>query len=138
MGIRATPAEIADFERKAMERGGTVHQPQSHIVPGPTFYVHDQMTEKEFMAAVVEFAEYRGWKVYHTYLSIRSKQGYPDLTMVRHNDVCGGRVIFAELKTETGKMTKAQTEWRRALDEAGALFYLWRPSDWVEIERILS
>ena len=38
------------------------------------------------------------------------------------------RVVFAELKRETGKLTPAQTEWLDDLAAAGVETYLWRPS----------
>ena len=41
------------------------------------------MTEKQFMAQVVELAKLKGWLVYHTYDSRRSEPGFPDLCMVR-------------------------------------------------------
>ena len=128
----------AEIERLAISRGGKVIRMQPTITPGPSFYVRDDMTEKEFMSAVIKLAESKGWKVYHTHDSRRSQTGYPDLTMVRCNDVAGGRVIFAELKTETGKTTKAQDDWLRALEAAGQEVHLWRPSCWDGIVRLLS
>ena len=119
-------------------------------------------TEKGFMQAVVDLARLQGWKVYHTYDARKSEPGFPDLTMVRD-----GRLVFAELKTEKGKLTPAQEEWGEALQKVeglaedalyaahcgGALSwlehdldgverlidsFLWRPSDWPEIEHVLE
>lgn len=71
------------------------------------------------------------WRYYHTRNSKRSVAGFPDLTLWRE------RVVFAELKTETGKLTRAQEDVVEQLQMAGAEVYVWRPSDRPEVERIL-
>ena len=91
------------------------------------------LTEKEFQSQVVTLARILGWLVYHPYDSRRSEPGFPDLTMVR-----AGRLIFAELKSETGKVTLAQKDWARELELSDAEYYLWRPADWNMLERILT
>lgn len=91
------------------------------------------LTEKAWMAQVIELARYTGWRCYHPWLSIRSERGFPDLTMVRP-----GRLIFAELKTDKGKLTEKQEEWLMALREAGAEAYIWRPAQWDEVVAILG
>jgi hypothetical protein len=90
--------------------------------------------EEDFQAKLLAYAHQRGWLIYHPYRSLKSKEGYPDLTMVRLK-----RVVFAELKSETGKESNAQTEWRRALERVGGHVeaYLWRPSDWAGIAEVL-
>ena len=79
------------------------------------------------MAAVIREARRLGWRVYHTHDSRRSEPGFPDLTMVR-----GKRVVFAELKSERGKLTPAQVGWLDAIREAGQEAYMWKPADWPE------
>lgn len=122
----------------------------TRIVDGETFFRETQ-TEREFQAAIVEEAEMRGWLVFHDEDSRKNRAGFPDLCMVR-----GGRLVFAELKRELpakcspsmlAKLTPTH-EQQRWLDEltsvahritgASVLVYLWRPSDWPEIERVLS
>ncbi len=88
--------------------------------------------EKQFMAQVIDLAQLLGWLVYHTYDSRRSAAGYPDLTLVRE------RTIFAELKTARGILHPEQEIWREALEHAGAEYYLWRPTDWQQIQEILQ
>ena len=48
-----------------------------------------------------------------------------------------GKLIFAELKTEKGNLTKAQAWWLAGLKQAHPHVYVWRPSDWSEIEEVL-
>ena len=93
------------------------------------------MTEAQFQQAVVDLARATGWFVYHTHDSRRSAPGFPDLTMVR-----GNRLIFAELKTEKGFLTHAQEDWLGRLEATchrGLGVYVWRPSDWPDIETLL-
>lgn len=89
-------------------------------------------SEKEWQWRVRNFAESRGWRCYHTWLSVRSDIGFPDLVLVR------GAVIFAELKTERGKVTAAQQEWLDALRAAGQEAFVWRPRDWPLIQERLA
>ena len=89
--------------------------------------------EKDFQQTLIAYAQLAGWTIYHTYDSRRSEAGFPDLTMVR-----GNRLIFAELKSHKGKLTKEQEAWLKQLSEVPSVeAYLWRPLDWPEIEKVL-
>jgi hypothetical protein len=105
------------------------------------------MTEAALMAAVTELARAQGWLVYHPWRSVKSETGFPDLVMVRPP-----RVVFAEMKTEKGRLRKGswnkggtrylpgQDEWLATFGECpGVEVFLWRPADWLSgvIERIL-
>ena len=68
-------------------------------------------------------AKQNGWEVYHTHDSRRSEPGFPDLVLVRD------RVLFRELKTNTGRISPAQKHWGAVLTAAGADFKVWRPKD---------
>ena len=92
-------------------------------------------TEKRFQAHVLELAALFGWLAYHTYDSRRSAPGYPDLTLVHAER---RRIIFAELKTDRGRLTEAQREWANAIAAAGGEYRLWKPKDWSEIAFTLS
>ena len=48
------------------------------------------------------------------------------------------RVIFAELKRNTGRLTREQHAWREAATMAKAITVVWRPRDWDLIETVLS
>lgn len=102
------------------------------------------VTERQFQAAVVSFARACSWKVCHFSDSRRQiapgrmvgdhdAAGWPDLALART-----GEFIVAELKTARGKVTAAQDTWLRTLTLAGVRTYVWRPSDWPEIERVLK
>lgn len=92
------------------------------------------MSEAELLAAVRQLARLTGWLVYHTHDSRRSEPGFPDLALANHRQ---GRVIFAELKTATGRITAKQEEWLAALASAGCETALWRPADLPDIARVL-
>ena len=100
---------------------------------------HPTITEKQLQQLVRSCALQFGWRFYHPWMSVKSAAGFPDCTMVR-SDVRGARLIFAELKTENGRLTEAQAEWINALgDVPGVEARVWRPADWFsgEIERTL-
>lgn len=93
-----------------------------------------RITERDFLATVRSFAELLGWTCYHTWQSIHSPAGFPDLVLVRPP-----RIIFAELKVGKRHPTPAQERWLNLLRECpGVEAYLWRPEDWEEIQMLLS
>ena len=91
------------------------------------------MTEKEFMAQIIQLLELYDWRYYHTFDSRRSAQGFPDLVAIRPP-----RFILAELKTDNGKLTAAQREWLEALGRVPHVeTFCWRPGDFEEIVALL-
>ena len=83
------------------------------------------LSEKQWMAQVLEIAQTYGYLSYHTYDSRRSAGGFPDLVLVRPP-----RVLFCELKTEKGRLTDTQKMWLSELSECpGVEAHVWRPSD---------
>lgn len=103
------------------------------------------LTEREFQGVVVEYAHLRGWRVHHTRPArteagwrtpIQGDEGFPDLVLARR-----GEVIFAELKSQRGRLTQAQAGWGMALQNPGRLWHrwvVWQPSDWPEIYEALT
>ena len=108
------------------------------------------MTEADFQRNVIQLAALLGWRValfrparttkgWRT--PMQGDPGYLDLTLARR-----GRVVIAELKSETGRLTADQKAWIDALtgspahtrDGAGVEVYVWRPSDIDQIGRILK
>ena len=92
------------------------------------------MTEAQFQSAVIDLAKLTGWKWYHTHNSRRSVPGFPDLVLVHRTN---GRIVFAELKTENGRVAPAQKEWLELLGKRHES-YIWRPSDMDTIRRVLT
>lgn len=92
------------------------------------------LTEKELQGLVLETARMLGWRHYHTFNSKRSASGFPDLVLVHEGK---RRVVYAELKSESGKLSEAQHVWVCSLANAGAEVHVWRPSDWDVIVQVL-
>jgi hypothetical protein len=93
------------------------------------------VTEKALQDAVYDCARRLGWMAYHVFDARRSTPGFPDLILIKPP-----RLIVAELKTHTGRLSPAQREWLdrfRAID--GVEVYVWRTKDWLEgtVEAIL-
>jgi hypothetical protein len=91
------------------------------------------MREEQFQQKVVDLCNWYRLLVYHTYDSRRSQPGFPDLVIVGKSGV-----IFAELKSSTGKVSLNQSEWYERLRAAGAKAYIWRPEDWEEVQQIIG
>lgn len=106
------------------------------------------LLESELGHSVVDTAKKGGWLHYHTFRSEKSPTGFPDYVFVHKG---WGRVIFAELKTEKGKVSQnhltesgrfvvGQDTWLEWLGACpGVEAYCWRPSDFSSglIARIL-
>lgn len=91
------------------------------------------VSEAAFQAEVIELARMLNWRVAHfrpaqtthgwrTPVAADGK-GFPDLVLARD------RVIYAELKSTSGRTTAEQDDWLDALRRAGQEAYLWRPAD---------
>lgn len=115
-------------------------------------------SEAAFQQQVLNLAGFYGWCSYHTHDSRRSQAGFPDLVLVR-----GAELIFAELKTDTGRVRPEQQEWIAALEHVAGNYrraielleadvadgahdpidgcvdvYLWRPRDFDELHARLA
>jgi len=100
------------------------------------------VSEKDFLRDVTNYALMRDWLVYHTHRSDHSAAGFPDLCLVRSLEA-DHRVVFAELKTEKGRVSPAQHRWLDALASvagfscASVQVFTWRPSNFDTIVEVL-
>jgi hypothetical protein len=104
------------------------------------------ITEAGWQAQVQQLATGYGWRWWHApdnrpittaggrrYVQA-VRAGFPDLVLVR-----GHRLVFAELKRETGTTSPEQDEWLSALRDTGrAEVYVWRPRDLEHIRAVLG
>jgi hypothetical protein len=88
-------------------------------------------TEADFQRTVIDMAQRLGWLVAHWPNAVMNPI-WPDLTLIK-----GRRVIFAELKTERGKLGLKQAQRLAELETIGAEVYVWRPSMFESIEMTL-
>jgi len=96
--------------------------------------------ESQLLAHVRQVARQTGWLVYHTHDSRKSEEGFPDLVMAKPGQGKPGRLIFAELKSRTGKCTMEQQRWLALLrlTVPHLEVYEWRPEDWDSIVEVLT
>jgi hypothetical protein len=92
------------------------------------------VTERDLREQVRDVCKLFGWKMYFSWTSIHSPRGFPDLVLCNPEQK---RVIFAELKSEKGKLTEYQREWLEILRACGAEVYLVRPSDIEQFAEVL-
>ena len=104
-------------------------------------------SENDFLSWVIDLAHVRKWAIAHfrpamvvkndeiTYRTAVSGdgKGFPDCVLAR-----GNRLIFAELKSDKGKLSPEQDMWLKLLSESKAEVYVWKPSDRETIEGILE
>lgn len=114
-----TKASISNRQTVSQE----THQARTDVVAQGVL----AMLEKPFQARVIQLAKFHGFElVYHTWNSQRSAPGFPDLVMVstRH-----GRILYRELKSTKGRVSKEQQAWLDALVANGQDAGIWRPAD---------
>jgi len=101
-----------------------------------------QISEADFQRQVIASAKAAGWLVQHARAAynksgrvstpIQGHAGYPDLTLLRD------RLVLVELKKVGAYPSPDQRVWHERLRAAGAEFYIWRPTDWVQIDEVLA
>lgn len=94
-----------------------------------------KMSEASFQAKVLHLAHLFGWRTYHTHDSRRSNPGWPDVALWHPRR---GQFVLAELKAQKGRVSPAQVTTLAELQQCGVDAYLWRPSDWPEIQALLT
>ena len=118
------------------------------------------MSEADFQAAVVRMARDLGWGVslaawkrdnaeleaygqppaaleglvFHPRFSVGSEPGWPDLVLVRRRD---RRLLFRELKSDTGVVHPRQAAVLELLTAVGQDAAVWRPRDLEQIGKEL-
>lgn len=94
------------------------------------------MTEEgELQSNVIDLAKKAGYIHFHVYDSRRSPKGFPDLVLLHR---ATGRLLFAELKSRTGRVSPDQRIWLERLGKQHEA-YLWTPDEWPDvIRRILT
>lgn len=92
------------------------------------------MNEDELLRNVTELCGWLGLPVHHCRPArtvtgwrtpIQGDRGFPDLVIVGAD-----RVLYPELKSDSGSLDADQRMWRDRLRSAGAGWVLWRPRDW--------
>ena len=102
------------------------------------------LTEEQWQSQVIDLARLNGFRCAHFRPARKADgswatpvaadgKGFPDLELARPGDL-----IFAELKTERGRVSPDQVAWLEQLRLAGAEAYIWKPSDFEEVSRRLS
>ena len=96
------------------------------------------MAEKELQKNIRDLAKVMGWDFVYSIPDSRmaTARGMPDLLMLKEK-----RLLFAELKTQSGKLRLEQRQVLYLLEIVeGVEVHVWRPSDWLDgtIERILK
>jgi hypothetical protein len=128
------------------------------------------MNWRQWEAHVQGLLRFYGWRHFHAPANLprdgrrgggkqHVEPGFPDLVAIRRLRGYGPELVFAELKTGTGRLTRAQREWRDDLEAyvagvraAGKIaatavpvhelpaiaYYVWRPADVADVERTLA
>jgi len=88
-------------------------------------------SERLFQDKVEQIAKMNGWLIFHASPHLvrpgvwRSDgKGFPDLCLCHPSR----GLIFAELKSQEGRLSHEQKLWAEALLNAGVEHYVWRPN----------
>ena len=102
------------------------------------------MLEAQFKNSVIEIAQRYGWFVHHDLPAmnkrgkwathIQGDSGFPDLVLVNPKGV----LVFAELKTDIGRLSKQQEAWLDRLDLSVCIVQVWRPNQMPTIIKFLA
>jgi len=101
------------------------------------------MLEKDFGHQVEHLLSLFRWRPYHHAPAYRPSGGYSDSFhgmkgLPAYIAVRRGRLVFAELKNERGRLTPDQNEWLDNLQQVPAIeVYVWRPADLEDIKEVL-
>lgn len=113
------------------------------------------ISEDELLSKVIELAHEHGWLVAHFrpaqtqsgrwHTAVQADGGgFPDLVMARptihqtrSTPMRPARVVYAELKSATGRTSPAQRQWLHILQYCGQEVYTWKPTDLDAIEEAL-
>lgn len=86
-----------------------------------------KVSERELQRTVTEALRLHSYLVFHDLDSRGNAPGLPDVIAVHPST---GSLLFIELKTEKGRVSKQQEAWAHALQGATSPeYHLWRPSD---------
>lgn len=91
-----------------------------------------RQSEATWQKQVEQLAAEYGWICWHDHDSRRNDAGFPDLLLIRE------RVVFIECKTETGRLSQAQSAFLAGLRAAGQEVYVMRPSDVGHLLQVLA
>ncbi len=99
-----------------------------------------QISERDLQNAIVDAAHLYGYLVFHTRPALSAKGwrtpvqydgvGFPDLVLTNAE-----RIIFAEIKSAKGKLSRQQEMWLQGLERVEAIttrvkVCVWTPADW--------
>lgn len=104
---------------------------------GPRVVPDAPMSEMEWARKVRDLAETCGWRCCHVapsmtrrgkWTTATSVVGWPDLALYRPGDF-----LFAELKTDVGKLSAEQETVIADLRAAGVEVCVWKPKHWSSV-----
>ena len=100
------------------------------------------MLESVFAKQVEHLLELFGWTWCHFEPAVRQSgswatpmrghKGLPDYIATRD-----GRILFAEIKGDNGRLSKSQKDWLDQLERTPAETYVWYPSDIHRLKDVL-
>jgi VRR-NUC domain len=104
------------------------------------------LTEREWQRQVTDLAELYGWHWAHwraartehgwrTPVSGSIGRGFVDLILVHPRR---RRLLFVELKSDLGRLSREQGDVHAVLREAGLEVEVWRPRDWDRVVAAIS
>lgn len=85
--------------------------------------------ERDIRKVVVDYLRWQGWTVLYHLQGLGCRPGMPDLQALK-----GGRCVFIELKTATGRQSDSQAAFQAEVQAAGFEYLLCRGIE--DLERV--
>lgn len=86
-------------------------------------FIAQSMSEQQLLINVRLICGDLGLTHYHTHDSRGSEPGFPDSVII------GKRIIYRELKSQNGRLSRAQERTGKLIIKAGGDWAIWRPLD---------
>ena len=92
-----------------------------------------KILEKDVRKVIKDYLQFNKWFVFSNFQGLGSYRGVTDFTAIK-----GGRVLWVEVKTPTGKQHESQVKFQRDIEAVGGEYVLARSSEDVEMAILLQ
>lgn len=79
------------------------------------------LTHSDLQRQAKEYLQWNGWEVFHHQAGLGTYPGFSDLSALKN-----GRTIYVEVKAGKDRLSKAQKEFKRKVEDQGGVYIEYR------------